>query len=304
VDNILVERDVLTSTKSPWLVKLLYAFQDQNNVFLAMEFVPGGDMRALLGNVGSLEEEPAKFYMAEMILSMVSLHSLGYIHRDLKPENYLIDERGHIKLTDFGLAKGNLSAEWLEEIKRKVLSPSPSPSPSPYLFLSFYPWHFLSQFKITLTFLSYFSRTFLLLPKAEEIHQDLPIYRSSVERKKIFQKHRREQRPRVNFPLFFSFPPAKFLFRTNELKLNNQTKGKKLCGNSWLYGTRDDGRPRIRYTCRLLGNGLHYVRTSLWFSFSPPPLSLYSVSLFLKSLPTARLYPLCSRNARRNLHQY
>jgi cell cycle protein kinase DBF2 len=120
VDSILVERDVLTSTKSPWLVKLLYSFQDHHHVYLAMEFVPGGDMRSLLNHVQSMKEEPAKFFMAEMTLAMVSLHSLGYLHRDLKPENYLIDEKGHVKLTDFGLAKGSLSPEWLDEMKTKV----------------------------------------------------------------------------------------------------------------------------------------------------------------------------------------
>ena len=123
VDNIMVERDVLTSTKSPWLVKLLYSFQDLNHVYLAMEFVPGGDMRSLLSNIDTMLEEPAKFFMTEMILAMVSLHSLGYLHRDLKPENYLIDEKGHIKLTDFGLAKGSLSPEWLDELKIKVCFP-------------------------------------------------------------------------------------------------------------------------------------------------------------------------------------
>jgi len=118
--NILVERDVLSSTRSPWLVKLLYSFQDENNVFFAMEYVPGGDMRSLLNSVGSMREEPAKFYAAEMIMAMVSLHALGFLHRDLKPENYLLDEQGHIKLTDFGLAKGNLSPEWLEDLHRRL----------------------------------------------------------------------------------------------------------------------------------------------------------------------------------------
>jgi len=121
VDNILTERDILTNTQqSPWLVKLLYSFQDQQFVYLAMEYVPGGDMRALLNTIYTMKEEPAKFYVAEMFLAMVSLHALGFIHRDLKPENYLIDERGHIKLTDFGLAKGKLSKEFLDDLKQKL----------------------------------------------------------------------------------------------------------------------------------------------------------------------------------------
>jgi len=116
----MTERDVLMNTKSPWLVKLLYSFQDSHCVYLAMEYVPGGDFRTLLQNIPYLEEEPSKFYICEMILAMVNLHALGYFHRDLKPENFLIDQSGHVKLTDFGLAKGALSKEWLLELRQKV----------------------------------------------------------------------------------------------------------------------------------------------------------------------------------------
>ena len=86
VQHILTERDILTATKSPWLVKLLYAFQDPLHVYLAMEYVPGGDVRTLLNNSGVLRECHARFYAAEMILAVNALHGLGYIHRDLKPE--------------------------------------------------------------------------------------------------------------------------------------------------------------------------------------------------------------------------
>lgn len=83
---MLTERDILASTNSPWLVKLLYAFQDPVYVYLAMDFVPGGDFRTLLNNSGVLKEEHARFYISEMICSVAELHRLGYIHRDLKPE--------------------------------------------------------------------------------------------------------------------------------------------------------------------------------------------------------------------------
>jgi len=86
IQHVLVERDILTATKTPWLVRLLYAFQDHENVYLAMEFVPGGDFRTLLNNSGVLKEEHARFYMSEMFAGVTSLHKLGYIHRDLKPE--------------------------------------------------------------------------------------------------------------------------------------------------------------------------------------------------------------------------
>lgn len=86
VRHVLVERDILTATKTPWLVRLLYAFQDAQHVYLAMEYVPGGDFRTLLNNSGVLKEEHARFYISEMFASVNELHKLGYIHRDLKPE--------------------------------------------------------------------------------------------------------------------------------------------------------------------------------------------------------------------------
>lgn len=86
VRHVLVERDILTATKTPWLVRLLYAFQDSQHVYLAMEYVPGGDFRTLLNNSGVLKEEHARFYISEMFASVNELHKLGYIHRDLKPE--------------------------------------------------------------------------------------------------------------------------------------------------------------------------------------------------------------------------
>lgn len=86
VRHVLVERDILTATKTPWLVRLLYAFQDTQHVYLAMEYVPGGDFRTLLNNSGVLKEEHARFYISEMFVAVNELHKLGYIHRDLKPE--------------------------------------------------------------------------------------------------------------------------------------------------------------------------------------------------------------------------
>ena len=69
---------------------------------------------------GVLHEPNARFYMVEMCMCVAALHRLGFIHRDLKPENFLIDARGHMKLTDFGLAKGTISAEQREKERTKV----------------------------------------------------------------------------------------------------------------------------------------------------------------------------------------
>ncbi|TPX20215.1 hypothetical protein DIZ76_016103 [Coccidioides immitis] len=120
IRHILTERDILTAAKSEWLVKLLYAFQDEEKIYLAMEYVPGGDFRTLLNNASVLHNRHARFYIAEMIQCVDALHALGYIHRDLKPENFLIDSTGHVKLTDFGLAAGMLSPGKIESMRIKL----------------------------------------------------------------------------------------------------------------------------------------------------------------------------------------
>ncbi|MCJ1335778.1 hypothetical protein MMC09_001052 [Bachmanniomyces sp. S44760] len=120
IRHILTERDILTAAKSEWLVKLLYAFQDDTSIYLAMEYVPGGDFRTLLNNTGVLHNRHARFYIAEMFSCVDALHQLGYIHRDLKPENFLIDSTGHVKLTDFGLAAGMLSPIKIESMRIKL----------------------------------------------------------------------------------------------------------------------------------------------------------------------------------------
>ncbi|KAJ3385377.1 hypothetical protein HDU84_002274 [Entophlyctis sp. JEL0112] len=136
VHHVITERDILARADSIWLVKLFYAFQDLENVYFAMEFVPGGDVRTLFNNSGVLIEGHARFYIAEMATAVSELHRLGFIHRDLKrefltaydiqlsrlptAENFLIDKFGHIKLTDFGLSRGTLSDELVASLRTKL----------------------------------------------------------------------------------------------------------------------------------------------------------------------------------------
>jgi serine/threonine kinase 38 len=70
-----------------------------------MEFLPGGDLMTLLMRKDILTEDESRFYIAETIAAIETIHSLNYIHRDLKPDNILLDKDGHVKLTDFGLCK-------------------------------------------------------------------------------------------------------------------------------------------------------------------------------------------------------
>ena len=103
--HVRAERDVLSEAKNEWIVDLKFSFQDQNYLYLGMEFLPGGDLMSLLMARDILPEQEAKFYAAEIVMAIESVHKLDCIHRDLKPDNVLIDADGHIKLSDFGLTK-------------------------------------------------------------------------------------------------------------------------------------------------------------------------------------------------------
>lgn len=105
VGHIKAERDILTESENSWIVTLHYSFQDDRNLYMVMEYLPGGDLMGLLMKEDTFSEEATKFYISELILAVSSVHALGYIHRDLKPDNVLLDWEGHIKLTDLGLCK-------------------------------------------------------------------------------------------------------------------------------------------------------------------------------------------------------
>ena len=106
VAHVKAERDILAEADNEWVVKLFYSFQDTDNLYFVMEYVPGGDLMSLLIKRGFFPEEMARFYVAELVLAIESVHRMGFIHRDIKPDNVLIDSDGHIKLTDFGLCTG------------------------------------------------------------------------------------------------------------------------------------------------------------------------------------------------------
>lgn len=103
--HIRAERDILASSDGTWIVELKSSFTDDKYLYLVMEYLPGGDLMNLLIEKDVFTEDQARFYTAEMLLAIESVHKLNYIHRDLKPDNVLIDRKGHLKLTDFGLCK-------------------------------------------------------------------------------------------------------------------------------------------------------------------------------------------------------
>uniref|UniRef100_A0A3B4XIQ3 non-specific serine/threonine protein kinase n=1 Tax=Seriola lalandi dorsalis TaxID=1841481 RepID=A0A3B4XIQ3_SERLL len=96
------EREVLVRGDRLWITELHYAFQDDNYLYLAMDYYVGGDLLTLLGKFGDrIPEDMAQFYLAEMVMAIDSVHSLGYVH-DIKPDNILLTADGHIRLGDFG----------------------------------------------------------------------------------------------------------------------------------------------------------------------------------------------------------
>uniref|UniRef100_A0AAV1UVF8 non-specific serine/threonine protein kinase n=1 Tax=Peronospora matthiolae TaxID=2874970 RepID=A0AAV1UVF8_9STRA len=125
VGHVKAERDILASAAqdNDWLVTLHFSFQDDHRLYMVMEYLPGGDLMGLLMKEDTLNEATTRFYAAEMVLAIQSVHELGYIHRDMKPDNVLLDAHGHLKLTDLGLCKKMDSRVDLLPITQHVMNP-------------------------------------------------------------------------------------------------------------------------------------------------------------------------------------
>lgn len=102
------ERNVLAMVGQydlPFIVQLHVAFQTSQRVYLVMDFAGGGELMFHLRREAMLSEDAGRFYAAELLIALESLHDVNIVHRDIKPENVLLDNEGHLVLTDFGLAK-------------------------------------------------------------------------------------------------------------------------------------------------------------------------------------------------------
>lgn len=131
VGHVRAERDALAAAddENRWLTLLHYSFHDEANLYMVMEFLPGGDLMSLLMKEDTFNEETTRFFMAEAAHAISCVHALGYIHRDIKPDNMLLDARGHLRLTDLGLCKkvgdvspGDHPEVVLEMLKQKRLA--------------------------------------------------------------------------------------------------------------------------------------------------------------------------------------
>ncbi|GAB7348004.1 hypothetical protein MBLNU459_g5501t1 [Dothideomycetes sp. NU459] len=109
VTNVKAERAIMMwQGESDFVAKLYWTFSSKDYLYLVMEYLNGGDCASLIKSLGGLPEDWAKKYLAEVVLGVQHLHDRQIVHRDLKPDNLLIDQKGHLKLTDFGLSRMGL----------------------------------------------------------------------------------------------------------------------------------------------------------------------------------------------------
>lgn len=104
MESLQTENEIFGMVLGDEVVKAVFTFVHNNCICFVMEYIRGGDLSVLLNKYESFDVDTAKFYIAEIILAVEHLHKNGIIHRDLKPENFLIDNKGHLKLIDFGLS--------------------------------------------------------------------------------------------------------------------------------------------------------------------------------------------------------
>ncbi|KAJ7954923.1 Mitogen-activated protein kinase kinase kinase [Quillaja saponaria] len=99
------EVKLLKNLKHPNIVRYLGTAREEDSLNILLEFVPGGSISSLLGNLGSFPESVIKMYTKQLLLGLEYLHKNGIMHRDIKGANILVDNKGCIKLADFGASK-------------------------------------------------------------------------------------------------------------------------------------------------------------------------------------------------------
>ena len=102
------EREFLSKLNHSFIVNMHYAFQDRDNLYLVMDLLNGGDLRYHISRYRKFSEEQTRFFIANIIYAIEYIHSNNVIHRDIKPENLVLDDKGYVRITDFGIAKENM----------------------------------------------------------------------------------------------------------------------------------------------------------------------------------------------------
>ena len=106
-ESIISERELLSKLNHPFIVNMYFAFQDFSNLYLVMDYLTGGDLRYHISKNHIFSETQTKFFISNIILGLEYIHSKNIIHRDIKPENLVLDSKGYVRITDFGIAKIN-----------------------------------------------------------------------------------------------------------------------------------------------------------------------------------------------------
>ena len=101
------EREFLSYLHNPFIVNMYYAFQDYENLYLVMDLLTGGDLRYHISKKKKFSESQTKFFIGNLLLGLEYIHKNNIIHRDIKPENLVLDSKGYLRITDFGVAKKN-----------------------------------------------------------------------------------------------------------------------------------------------------------------------------------------------------
>lgn len=104
VASVINERRLLSQLKHKFIVNMHYAFQDRDNLYLAMDLMRGGDLRYHLCQKNFTEEQ-CKFFISCILIGLEYLHSKLIIHRDIKPENLVLDNNGYLHITDLGVSR-------------------------------------------------------------------------------------------------------------------------------------------------------------------------------------------------------
>jgi serine/threonine protein kinase len=105
IPSVLNERSLLSELNHPFIVNMVYAFQDRERLYLVMDLLAGGDLRFHMGVRHRFRESEAKFFIGCLLIGLEFLHLKSIIHRDIKPENLVFDEMGYLRITDLGVAR-------------------------------------------------------------------------------------------------------------------------------------------------------------------------------------------------------
>ena len=105
VNSVLNEQKLLSVLRHPFIVNMKFAFQDRENLYLVMDLMKGGDLRYHINQHERFSEYQTKFFVACIVSGLEYLHVNSILHRDIKPENLVLDSRGYIRITDFGIAR-------------------------------------------------------------------------------------------------------------------------------------------------------------------------------------------------------